>query len=85
MTNADKNQPLFIPPEERVTLDELKHRAEQVQDLAVDQGKRVVKTVYDTDFTKAMMVVAGVVVVAASVAYLIGSAAGRRAMSAGME
>jgi hypothetical protein len=85
MTNADKNQPLYVPPAERVSLEDLKQRAEQVQDLASTKGKKAVHELYEKDVTRAALVAVGVVVVAASLAYMMGSRAARRAMSAGLE
>lgn len=79
-TPADpaKNQPLYIPPEERVSLDELKQRVGQIQDLALAETKRVVQVTYEQNVTRAALVALGVVVVAASVAYFLGMQAGRR-------
>jgi hypothetical protein len=74
-----KRQPLYIPPEERVSLDEIKHRVEQIQDLALTQTKSVVSEVYEQNVTRAALVALGVVVVAASVAYFLGVRAARRA------
>ena len=73
-----KKQPLYVPPEERVTIDELKQRVEQIQDMALTQSKRVVHEVYEQDVTRAALVALGVVVVAASVAYFLGTRAARR-------
>jgi hypothetical protein len=80
MTTPDpaKGQPLYVPPAERVSLDELKQRVVQIQDLAVTQSKQVVHTVYEQDVTRAALVALGVVVVAASLAYFLGAQAGRR-------
>jgi hypothetical protein len=77
-TDPAKRQPLFIPPEERVTIDELKQRAEQVQDLALARTKQVVHDVYEQDVTRAALVALGVVVVAASLAYYLGTRVSRR-------
>lgn len=85
MTNADKDQPLYVPPAERVSIDDLKQRAEQVQDLATTKSKLAVHELYEKDVTRAALVAVGVVVVAASIAYFIGANAARRAMSAGAE
>ena len=79
--NSDPKQPLHIAPEERVTLEQLKHRAEAVADLAVTESKRVTQEVYEQNVTKAAMVAVGVVLVAASIAYFLGSRACRRAAS----
>jgi len=80
MTPADpaKGQPLYIPPEERVTLDELKQRVGQIQDLALTQSKQVVHEVYEQNVTRAALVALGVVIVAASVAYFLGTQRSRK-------
>jgi hypothetical protein len=73
-----KRQPLYVAPEERVSLDEIKQRVEQIQDLALTQTKQVVNDVYEQNVTRAALVALGVVVVAASVAYFLGIRAARR-------
>lgn len=73
-----KNQPLYIPPEERVTIDELKQRVGQIQDMALVKTKRAVREIYEQDVTRAALVALGVVVVAASLAYYMGTRASRR-------
>jgi hypothetical protein len=80
MTTTDpaKGQPLYIPPEERVSLDELKQRVGQIQDLALVQSKQVVNGVYEQNVTRAALVALGVVVVAASIAYYFGTQASRK-------
>jgi len=77
--NEDPKQPLYIAPEDRVTLEQLKNRAEKVTDLAVSESKRVANDVYEQNVTRAVLVAVGVVVVAASLAYFFGSRAGRGA------
>ena len=77
--NPDPKQPLYVAPEERVTLDQLKHRAEQISDLAVSESKRVANEVYEQNVTRAVLVAVGVVVVAASLAYFMGTRAARAA------
>ncbi len=72
-----KKQPLYVPPKERVSLDELKQRAVQLQDLAVMKTKRAVHTAYEQDVTRAALIAVGVVVVAASLAYYLGTRAAR--------
>jgi hypothetical protein len=76
--DAPKNQPLYIPPEERVSLEELKARVNQIQDLALRRTKETVHKVYEQDTTKVALLVLGVVAIAASVAYFAGAAACRR-------
>jgi hypothetical protein len=60
-------------PDERITLDDIKHRAEAVKDLAVSDAKASVAAVIDTDATRTLLIVAGVVLVAASLAFYLGS------------
>ena len=79
--NADPKQPLYIAPEERVTLDQLRDRAQKVSDLAVSESKRVANDVYEENLSKAVLVAVGIVVVAASVAYFLGSRAGKRSVT----
>ena len=80
--NRDSKQPLYVAPEERVTLEQLKHRAEEISDLAVSESKRVANVVYDQNVTRAVLVAVGVVVVAASLAYFMGSRACSRVLAA---
>ena len=76
--NADPKQPLYVAPEERVTLEQLKLRAEKVSGLAVSESKRLANDVYEENFSKTVLIVVGVVVVAASLAYFLGARAARR-------
>ena len=78
MTQDPTTQPLYIPPEERVLLDEVKQRAVEIQNLAVVQAKDVVREVYEQDVTRAALVALGVILVAASLAYYLGTRAARR-------
>ena len=80
--NEDPKQPLYVAPEQRVTLDQLKHRVEGISNLAVTESKRVASEVYEENLSKAVLVAVGVVVVAASLAYFLGSRAGRRSTAA---
>jgi hypothetical protein len=78
MTPDPTTQPLYIPPEERVSLDEIKARATAIQNLAVVQVKDVAHEIYEQNITRAAVVALGVVLVAASIAYYVGSRAARR-------
>ena len=78
MTPDPTTQPLYIPPAQRVSIDEIKQRATEVQNLAVVQAKEVVHEVYERDVTRAALVALGVVLVAASLAFYLGSRAARR-------
>lgn len=84
MTTTDpaKGQPLYIPPQERVSLDELKKRVGQIQDLALVESKRLVNEVYEQNVTRAALVALGVIVLAGTLAYFSGKRAGRRAIDA---
>lgn len=77
MTPSDE----LTQPAPRITLDDLKHRAESIKDLAVTDTKSAVNRVLDTDATKTLMMVAGVVLVAASFAYFLGTRTGRGSSS----
>lgn len=77
-TEPAKGQPLYIPPAERVSLDELKRRVGQIQNMALVQSKQVVREVYEQNVTRAALVAVGVVVVAASIAYYLGTRASRK-------
>lgn len=80
--NSNPRQPLEVAPEEVVTLEQLKHRAEEVSNLAVSESKRVTKEVVETQAAKTAMIAVGVVVVVASLAYFLGQRAARRAVDA---
>lgn len=77
--NEDPRQPLYVAPEERVTLEQLKDRAEKLSNLALSESKRVATDVYEENLSKAVLVAVGVVVVAASLAYFLGSRSRRQA------
>ncbi len=70
MTTPDSRAPL---PAERITLDDLKHRAEQVKDLAVNDARDAVATAFDTSEARTLLFAAGVVVAIASIAFFLGA------------
>jgi len=74
VTKPDTNASL---PAERITLDDLKHRAEQVKDLAVSDAKDAVATAFDTSEVRTLLIAAGVIVAVASVAFFLGTRAVR--------
>lgn len=76
--NSNPRQPLEIAPADRVTLEQLKQRAESVQDLAVSETKRVTNEVMELDFTRKALIAVGTVVVVASLAYYFGRRAAQR-------
>lgn len=67
------------PAPEKITLDEVKNRAEDVRDLVVTETRRTTREVLESDPVRTALVVVGVVVAAASVAYFLGTRAGRAA------
>ena len=81
----DPKQPLMIDPADRVSLDDVKHRAEEISNLASAKTKVMVEQVADAELSKVALVAVGVVLVIASLAYLLGTRAGRRTLSAGGE
>lgn len=69
------------PATERVTLDDIKRRAEAVKTRAVTEAKDVVDTVVATDARRTLAIVAGVVILAAGIAYFLGTRNGRAAIA----
>lgn len=61
------------PVEPRITLEDVKHRAETVRDLAVTEAKQTTQRVMDETAGRTLLIVAGVVVIAASLAFYLGS------------
>ncbi len=76
MTGTPTSQ--TMGPADRITLDDLKHRAEAVRDLAVAETRGAVRRVLSQDSTKGLLVAAGLIVAAVSIAYLAGTRAGAR-------
>jgi len=70
VTTPDPNAAV---PAERITLDDLKHRAEQVKDLAVQDAKSAVGAVVDTSEARTLMIMVGVAVAVASIAFFLGT------------
>lgn len=65
------------PEDPKITLDDLRHRAEAVTDMAVSDAKQAVATVASTEAAKKVMIAVGVVLAVASVAYFMGTRAAR--------
>lgn len=63
--------------EERITIDDIRHRAEHVKSQALSEAKSAVDTVMGENGTRTLVMVAGLVVVAASLAFFLGSRSGR--------
>ncbi len=70
-------KPVETPAEPRVSLDDLRHQAESLKAQAVTEAKGVADTIVQQEATKTILVVAGVVVLAASLAYFLGTRSGR--------
>lgn len=66
--------------EARVSLDDLRHRAEAVKSTAVEEAKGAVDAVMAESATRTLLIVAGVVVLTASVAFYLGSRAARASL-----
>lgn len=65
-------------PAEKISLDDLKHRAEEIRDLAVSETKAAATRVAEMDATRKALIVAGVAVAVISLAFLMGAKAGAR-------
>lgn len=62
---------------ERVTLDDIRHKAEAVKRQAVDEAKGAADSIARSPETQTLAIVAGLVVAAASLAFFLGSRSGR--------
>lgn len=62
-------------PAERVTVDDIRHRLDSVKSLAVEEAKAAADTVLG-DNTRTLVMVAGLVVIAASLAFFLGAKSG---------
>lgn len=62
-----------VPELPKITIDDVKHRAESVTDLAVSEAKGAVTRVTQTDGAKLAMFAVGAVVLVASVAFYLGT------------
>lgn len=60
-------------PQTRVTLDDVRHRAEAVKSIAVSQVKETARAVTQDKTARSLAIAAGVVVVVAFAAYSMGS------------
>lgn len=73
-------KPIEPAPEPRVTIDDLKHRVEHLKTQAVTEAKSTADVVLRQEATRTLMIAVGVVVVAASLAYFLGTRSGRAAI-----
>lgn len=69
MSRDDRD--LTIEP--RITIEDVKRRAETVRDLAVAEVKETADKVVDESAGRTLLIMAGVVVLAASVAFYLGT------------
>lgn len=66
-----------MPDAGRVTLDQIRHRADEVTELAVADAKSAASAVVRNEGARMLFVIAGAVVVVASLAYFAGVRSGR--------
>jgi hypothetical protein len=62
-------------PGEKITISDVKHRAEAVRDLAKVEAKEGAEKILNDSAGRSLLMVAGIVVVAASIAFYLGSRA----------
>ena len=72
---AARMETTLSPPEERITVEDLKHKALAIQQVATEEVKRAV----GTSTVRAVLVGAAVVAIALSLAYYVGSRTGAKA------
>lgn len=72
---SDRVRPGAVEP--RITIEDVKHRAEAVRDLAATEARSAVDKVVDDSAGRTLLIMAGLVVVAASVAFYLGARAVR--------
>ena len=77
----DTARPLTIDPADRISLDDIRARAEKISNLAASEVKRATAQVTEAEISKVALVAVGVIVVVASLGFLLGSRAARRSMS----
>lgn len=74
-------QQSMAPIEPRVSIDDIRHRADALKSKAVAEAKGAADVVFGDD-KRTLMIVAGLVVVAASLAFFLGSRSGRSSAEA---
>lgn len=75
---AARMETTLSPPEERITVEDLKHKALAIQQVATEEVKRAV----GTSTVRVVLVGAAVVAIALSLAYYVGSRTGSKAAEA---
>jgi hypothetical protein len=63
--------------QERITIDDIRHRAENVKSKAITEAKETVDEVIGENGARTLVIVAGLVLIAASLAYFLGTRSGR--------
>jgi len=66
-------QSQIVPAEDRITIDDVKHRAEAVRDLAVSEAKETARVIAHDQLTKTIVVGVVAVVALTSLAYYLGT------------
>ena len=67
--------------EPRVSLDDIRHRADAVKSRALTEARGAVDEAIGTENMRTLVIVAGLVVVAASLAFFLGSRSGKAALA----
>jgi len=67
--------------EPRVTLDDIRHRADAVKARAITEARTSVDEAIGRENIRTLLIVGGLVVVAASFAFFLGSRSGRSALA----
>jgi hypothetical protein len=67
--------------EPRVTLDDIRHRADAVKSQALSEARGAVDEAIGGDNLRTLAAIAGIVIVAASFAFFLGSRSGRGSMA----
>ena len=68
-------------PVDKITIDDVKHRAEAVKDLATLQAREAAEAVFEKNAGRTLLIMAGIAVVAASFAFYLGSKAACRELT----
>jgi len=71
--NTSGNTPADNTPDRRVSLDEIRHKAESVKSQAIREVRDATDTVVQSKEGQTLAIVVGIVVLAASFAFFLGS------------
>ena len=67
--------------EPRVTLDDIRHRADAVKSQALTEARGAVDEAIGKENIRTLLIIGGIVVVAASFAFFLGTRSGRAALA----